>query len=100
MKSYSTLFLFFILVFASCNRDSGLLTVRSYGTVEPQGHTTYQYGSHVLTDVTGNVIYALFSEEINLGDYVGKTVSIRGHLMKDYPINGGPKFMQVTKVKE
>ena len=100
MKNSILPFLFIGLLFVSCNRNTELLSVRAYGTLEMQGHTTYQYGTHILTDVTGNTTYALFSEEINLDDYIGKTVSIKGHLMKDYPVNGGPKYMQVTKAKE
>ena len=100
MKNYILSFLLIGFLFASCNRDSELLSTRSYGTIEMQGHTTSPYGTHILTDVSGNTLFALFSEEINLDDFIGKTVSVKGHLMKDYPVGGGPKLMQVTKVKE
>lgn len=100
MKNKIPGFLFGTILFISCSRDAEFLATRSYGTVEMKGHTVYHYGTHILIDANANTLYALFSEEINLDEYIGKTVSVKGHLMKDYPMNGGPKFMEVTKVKE
>src|SRR5688572_31777494 len=100
MKNIILSFLFGLFFFTSCNRDTELLVTRSYGTVEMQGHTTYQYGTHVLLDESGYVLFALRSDKLNLDDYIGRTVSLSGHLVKGYPVENGPEYLEVTKVKE
>ncbi len=70
------------------------------GTLQKQGETTYQYGTHVLNDKEGKTLYALKSETIHLDDYIGKNVKVQGKLVDDYPIDGGPPYLDVTKIEE
>jgi hypothetical protein len=69
------------------------------GTLEKQGITTYQYGTHVLHDKDGKTFYALKSETLQLDTYIGKTVELKGTLVNDYPVDGGPQYIEVVKIK-
>jgi hypothetical protein len=68
------------------------------GIVKKQGVTTYQYGTHVLNDKDGKIVYALKSEHIKLDDYIDKKVEIWGIPEEGYPIEGGPEFLEVIKI--
>jgi hypothetical protein len=70
------------------------------GTLERQGITTYQYGTHVLLDKDGKTLYALKSESLQLDLYIGKKVELKGKLVEDYPVDGGPYYLEVVRVKE
>lgn len=75
-------------------------TVTAIGMLHPQGTTTYQYGEYVLIDENGKTVYALKSDVVQLLKYAGKKVSIQGVLIADYPIEGGPPYMNVVTVEE
>jgi hypothetical protein len=66
------------------------------GLLQEQGITTYQYGSHTITN--GTLGYALTSETIDLGPYVGDTVTIKGLKKEGYPVEDGPDFIEVTTI--
>jgi hypothetical protein len=70
------------------------------GIIQKQGMTTYQYGTHVLCNKNGKTFYALKSETIRLDDYIGKTVEVQGQLLNEYPVEGGPPYVDVTHIKE
>jgi hypothetical protein len=70
------------------------------GTIQKQVMTTYQYGTHVLQNKDGKTLYALKSEMLRLDDYIGKTVEVRGQLLNEYPIEGGPPYVEVVKINE
>jgi hypothetical protein len=70
------------------------------GILERQGITTYQYGTHVLLDKDGKTLYALKSESLQLDLYIGKSVEVKGKLVEDYPVDGGPAYLEVVKIKE
>jgi hypothetical protein len=70
------------------------------GTIQKQGITTYQYGTHVLLDKDGKTLYALKSETLKLDDYIGKKVELEGKLVEDYPVDGGPSYLEVMRIKE
>lgn len=73
-------------------------SVSATGTLEKQGITSYQYGTHVLKDGK-KTIYALTSKSVKLGDYAGKKVTITGTLIDGYPLDGGPAFVEVTSIE-
>ena len=63
------------------------------GKIQQQGMTTYQYGTHVMAG------YALRSGTIDLDKYIGQTVTLVGYRIEGYPIDGGPDFLEVEKIK-
>lgn len=67
------------------------------GSIQEQGMTTYQYGTHVLQ---GEVMYALKSDDIILNNYIGKTVTLKGVKVDGYPVDGGPEFLLVLEISE
>ena len=75
------------------NRDAEITCT---GVLYEQGITTYQYGTHGIS-CCGNS-YALTSQTINLGDYVGQTVTVTGTLVPGYPVEDGPDYLEVTAV--
>jgi hypothetical protein len=84
---------------ASCKKGTDSITVTSTGIIQKQGITTYQYGSHVLTDVNGKTIYALRCSRYNLDNYVNRKVDIIGQKITGYPIDGGPDYIEVSFIK-
>lgn len=67
------------------------------GVIKPAGITSYQYGTHRLE--AGDDIYALKSDNISLDDYEDQNVSITAFKIDGYPLDGGPVYLNVTKVK-
>jgi hypothetical protein len=92
----------------SCSREveinkteiSGNNEITVSGIIQPQGATSYMYGTHILRDSTGKTIYALESKLINLDAYAGKSVCVIGKLITGYPVDGGPGYLEVTKIKQ
>ncbi len=71
---------------------------RYTGKITQTGITTYQYGTHTLTN--DDTFYALTSETVDLDKYVGKRVTLKAKEMEDYPVDGGPEYLKVTAVEE
>lgn len=57
------------------------------------------YGTHVLTNDHGQTLYALKSSSVKLDDYIDKNVEISGSKIEGYPIDGGPEYIEVSKIK-
>lgn len=96
MKSLKILFVIISigLCAISCNKDEEKpINVEVVGTIQQQGITTYQYGTHVITG------YALRSSNIDLDNYIGQTVTVIGHLVEGYPIEGGPDYIEVEEIE-
>ncbi|TKC57550.1 hypothetical protein FBD94_19915 [Pedobacter hiemivivus] len=74
--------------------DQNLVVLQ--GKVEPLGMSTFQYGTHVIS--AADKIYALKSSKVNLKDYEGKEVTVKGLKVAGYPIDGGPEFIDVQEV--
>lgn len=73
------------------------------GTVQKAGITTYQYGTHVLIDDSGDLSFALQSDNIALDDYVGERVTLHGTRVPGYQngaVEGGPDLLEVTRVDD
>ncbi len=92
MSRISTLFflLSMSLMFNSCNKGSDQLEIT--GTIQKQGITTYQYGTHTLAG------YALRSGTVPLDSYVGQVVTVIGHKIEGYPVDGGPEYIEVEEI--
>lgn len=69
------------------------------GTIQEQGMTTYQYGTHTIT-TSNDDFYALKSDSVNLGNYVGTEITITAEKIEGYPVDGGPVYLRVLEVKE
>ena len=67
--------------------------MKTTGLIQKQGITTYMYGTHTITD------YALKSNSINLDNYIDENVSIIGEKIDGYPVDGGPDYIEVKKIK-
>lgn len=73
------------------------------GTVQKQGITTYQYGTHVLIDESGDLLFALQSDTVALDDYAGKRVTLHGVRVPGYQngaVEGGPDLLEVTRIDD
>ena len=71
------------------------------GVIERPEMTTYQYGTHALTDESGH-FYALESEVADLDVYVGQRVTVYGSFVPGYEdgqVEGGPPLFEVTRVE-
>jgi len=110
MKKILYLFFVFAILFSCKTKDTNtdkkeeLKVLPGYekkdivveGVIQKQSATTYQYGTHVLK--AQNAFYALKSKNISLDKYLGKKVKVQGNLIPGYPIEGGPKYINVKKV--
>ena len=70
--------------------------------VEKAEATSYQYGTHTLVDGdTGELIYALTSESVDLDAYEGELVTIYGTYVPGYEdgVDGGPPLVEVHRVE-
>ena len=91
------------IIFIACNKDqtenlpsvhnpcdiiSGLCEIT--GTLQKQGITYYMYGTHVISG------YALRSDLVSLDDFIDRNVTITGHKINGYPVDGGPVYIEVT----
>lgn len=91
--------LILILFAATCNRvtsQSNGMTVT--GTIQEQGMTSYQYGTHTLTN--SETFYAVKSDSVNLNNYQNREVTVRVRPIEGYPIEGGPEYLEVLEVVE
>ena len=68
------------------------------GTIEAIGMTSWQYGTHTLTN--DEDFYALRSKTVKLDQYEGKTVTIVAQKIDGYPVDGGPEFLEVLRIKD
>lgn len=88
-----------ILFAATCNRATSQnngMTVT--GTIQEQGMTSYQYGTHTLTN--SDIFYAVKSDSINLNEYLNREVTVRVKPIEGYPLEGGPEYLHVLEVLE
>jgi hypothetical protein len=95
----SLLFLFAITFFFSC--DSGIdsnESVTANGSIRKIEMSTWQYGTHTLIDSNSKPLYALTSSVVDLDLYQNKQVRISGNLVKGYPVDGGPKYLNVISI--
>ena len=78
----------------SCHKDDyDPDKIEVSGTIQKQGITTYQYGTHIIAG------YAIRSSSIILDDYINKEVTIIGYKIDGYPVDGGPDYIEVEEIK-
>lgn len=93
----SGLLLFFFTATCSNATQNDKDKMEITGTIEQQGMTSYQYGTHTLTNE--ETFYALKSEKVNLDNYLGETVTVIAEKISGYPVDGGPEYLMVLEVK-
>lgn len=92
----SVLFLSFGCKTNLTNDNIEMITVT--GVIEQQGITTYQYGTHTLSNE--ETFYALKSDVVNLDEYLNEEITIIAKKLEGYPVDGGPDFLLVQEVKQ
>jgi len=104
MKTLFVLFTLFMNVsFSACTKETTEDTIKETypfqfkGLLKKQEITTYQYGTHTISNE--GKTYALKSSTINLDTHVNKTVTVKGNKINGYPVDGGPKLIDVKEVK-
>jgi hypothetical protein len=96
MKLFKSLFVGMVICLSviSCDKEDGSLdNIEIAGTIQEQGITTYQYGTHTVPG------YALRSSAVNLDDYINQNVTIVGYKIDGYPLSGGPDYIEVEEIK-
>ena len=94
------LFLVTVLPCAGFGASSGNPgEIMASGTVRKQGITMYMYGTHVLLDDNGKTLYALKSDSVDLDKYIDRKVTVKGDLVKDYPVDFGPQYLKVKSIE-
>jgi hypothetical protein len=68
------------------------------GVIQKTGVTTYMYGSHTISD--NGETFALQSTRINLDRYINKRVIVKGSQVEGYPVDDGPKLIDVKEVQQ
>lgn len=101
MKCLQIFMVSLLFLAATCNKatsseNQDLMNIK--GQIEKTGITSYQYGTHTLTD--DGTFYALKSDKVDLSSYEGKTVTITAEKIEGYPVDGGPEYLNVLQVKE
>tara|TARA_B100000497_G_C7624056_1_gene374987 strand:- start:489 stop:812 length:324 start_codon:yes stop_codon:yes gene_type:complete len=90
----------FSLVFISCEEENKYISVE--GVIEELEVTSWQYGTHIIygTEVSGlgNVRYALRSDSYDLSEFMQEPVLVEGYLVKGYPVDGGPQYINVDAI--
>ena len=83
-------------VLLSCNKGAGLSNnqIEVSGVIRTQGITTYQYGTHTISG------YAIRSYTIDLDTYLNQNVTVVGRKIEGYPIEGGPDYLEIEKIKD
>ena len=82
--------------------DNKVMVVEATGMIEKPEVTSYQYGSHAITDEASSEYYALKSSIVDLDAYVDQKVTLYGSLVTGYDngqIEGGPPLMEVYQVE-
>jgi hypothetical protein len=77
-------------------------TVTTTGLLEKPEATTYQYGTHAITDEETGTLYTLGSDEVDLDDYVNERVALYGVLVPGYEdgqVENGPPLVAVAEVR-
>ncbi|MGE5458803.1 MAG: hypothetical protein ACM3RX_10650 [Methanococcaceae archaeon] len=100
MKYFAFIFLISFL-FISCKSDiNSTGNISSSGVIKVLEASAWMYGTHIFVDNKGKVIYALRSSQINLNNYIDMRVTISGDLVKGYPVDGGPEYLEVKSVTQ
>lgn len=101
MKTLSFLLSGLVLLFftATCNNTTAQTEKMEFtGTIQQQGITSYQYGTHSISN--DDTFYAIKSEVVDLNDFLDEEVTIVAEKIRGYPLEGGPEYLMVLEVKK
>jgi len=98
MKYFILLFVFALFFFSCDSSVDSIEKQNQVGVIHKINMSSWMYGTHTLDDSEGKPLYALTSSTINLNTYVNQQVMISGKLIKGYPVDGGPLYLNVTGV--
>ena len=87
-----------LITFNSCRKDTKLWATKADGIIYQQGISTYGYGTHILINNSGQTLFALRSDNVDLDNYIGETIKLKGNKIKRYPIENGPDYLEVRRV--
>ena len=74
--------------------------VAARGRLVELGMTVWMYGTHGLVDPdTGEYLYALTSDSVDLERSEETVVTVRGNLVEGYPVDTGPPYLEVYEVE-
>jgi hypothetical protein len=94
------LFFCFLMFLSSCSTKHSVPSfydVVEKGVIQERGFTTFMYGTHLL--VVKGEFFALRSSNVNLDDYLNKRVTIKGHFIEGYPVDGGPQYIEAEEIE-
>ena len=87
------------LFFFSCESSTESNNIQTQnGLIHKIEASTWMYGTHTLDDSSGKPLFALTSSTIDLSIYESKQVNISGNLVEGYPVDGGPKYLNVISI--
>jgi hypothetical protein len=92
----SQLSLLIILIIIACDPKGEF--IEATGTLEKQGITSYQYGTHILLNTDQR--FALRSKEVRLDSFINMEVRLQGKKVEGYPIEGGPVLIEVADIEK
>lgn len=99
-KNIFLVLLFSFLIFSACDLLDPKEKVIVSGKLEKLQASVWQYGSHILKNNEGKLLYALESSKIKLDNYAGQIVYLEGSKIEGYPVEGGPLFLEVNIVRK
>lgn len=102
MKKYLLVFILTVTAFFTIawqNLDSKSY-ISAEGQISKIQISSWQYGTHILKDNTGRILLALRSSIVNLQNYEGKFVILEGDIIQGYPVDEGPRYVDVKRIKE
>ncbi len=89
-----------VLSLASVGCDKAFIPISDFGIIKKADNENFQYGTHVLIDEYGDLVYALRSDKVDLNKLKDKRVKIIGRPILGYPRMNGPVFLEVSYMKE
>jgi len=100
MKSVLFLSAVTLLFFACDSSVNSNDSQNTIGIIHKIEASTWMYGTHTINDSNGKPLYALTSSTVDLNSFENKRVKISGNLIEGYPVDGGPKYLNVTIISE
>lgn len=97
--STAILIMMLFIICAVYAGDNKSYQITSVGIIKKQGISAYMYGTHVLLNDNGKILYALKSVNIDLDKYIGQKVMVKGDLIEGYPVEGGPNYLNVKTIE-
>jgi len=100
MKIKVLLLCFIIVLFTSCEKEEGIIGEYKYelkGEIQKMEPTWYMYGTHQIR--SNSETYPIKSSTIDLDKYLNKKVMIWGDPIPGHPVDFGPDYIEVKRIK-